>query len=205
MNRRQFLLSLVALGLTSCRSNSTKTAIPKGATVVALGDSLTFGYGSSANHDYPSLLAKKTGWQVINAGVNGDTSADVLARLDDVIAKNPDLVLLGVGGNDVLKRIAPKTTQDNLLKIISKLQNNGIDVIIIAQPHVSLGALLGKAQDNPIYKTVADETDTPLLSKTWSKVLSDVSLKSDKIHANDQGYACFTDELYAFLLQLGYI
>lgn len=173
--------------------------------MVALGDSLTFGYGSSANHNYPSLLAKKTGWQVINAGVNGDTSADVLARLDDVIAKNPDLVLLGVGGNDVLKRIAPKTTQDNLLKIISKLQNNGIDVIIIAQPHVSLGALLGKAEDNPIYKAVADETDTPLLSKTWSKVLSDVSLKSDKIHANDQGYAYFTDELYAFLLQLGYI
>lgn len=205
MKRRQFVGCLLATALLSaCSSIGQKQLLFKGATVVALGDSLTFGYGASRGQDYPSLLAKKTGWHIINAGINGDTSADVLARLDGVIAKEPALVLLGVGGNDVLRRVPSRQTKDNLKQIITTLQKNDIEVVVIAEPYFSVSALLGKAQDNPIYKEVAEEMDVPLFAKGWSAVLSDDKLKSDQIHANDQGYAKFAQALYEFLQKQGY-
>ncbi|WP_265088782.1 GDSL-type esterase/lipase family protein [Psychrobacter immobilis] len=59
----------------------------------ALGDSLTYGYSASIETAYPAVLADLSQWKVMNAGVNGDTSADVLARVDDIIKQSPDLVL----------------------------------------------------------------------------------------------------------------
>ena len=201
--RRRFLQIMgLLLILPACQKKQRFTRLPKGSKVVALGDSLTVGYG--AKQDYPALLEEKTGWRVINTGVNGDTSSDVLARLDDVIALKPQLVLLGVGGNDVLQRVPASTTSDNLTAIIEQLLAEDIAVVLIAEPHLSASALLGRARDNPIYKTVASSTGVPLFADEWSKILSDDALKSDQIHANEQGYAQFAQHLYQFLQELGY-
>lgn len=202
----QFILTTpLALALPACDDSPKFTLLPKGTKVVALGDSLTFGYGVPNSQSYPTLLANKTGWHIINAGVNGDTTQNVFDRLASVIDQNPKLILLGVGGNDVLRRVHPENTKNNLMQIIQTLQVKQIAVILIAQPHLSASALFGKASDNPIYKEVADETGVPLFDKIWSKILSDDSLKSDQIHANGAGYAYFADELYKFLQQLGYV
>lgn len=209
MNRRLFIstvsAALIATALPSCsQSNGGYSKIKAGERVVALGDSLTFGYGASQNLSYPKILAQKTGWEVINAGVNGDTTANVLSRLEGVIAQKPKLVLLGIGGNDVLRRIDSDVTKDNLLSIIDQLQNHDIEVILIAQPYLSPSNLIGKASDNPIYKQVAKQKDIPLFAKSWSRILSDNTLKSDQIHANDLGYRKFAEELYEFLQELGF-
>lgn len=208
-SRRHFLkfalLVPVVLALPACGDKPKFTPLPSGAKVVALGDSLTFGYGVDKAQSYPSVLASKTGWQVENLGVNGDTSQDVLSRLSMVVDKNPKLVLLGVGGNDVLRRVNPTTTKNNLTQIIQTLQAKQIPVVLIAQPHLSASALFGKASDNPVYQQVADDTGVPLLPKVWSEILSDNSLKSDQIHANAMGYAYFADKLHEFLRQLGYV
>ncbi|TWV81555.1 GDSL-type esterase/lipase family protein [Moraxella sp. VT-16-12] len=202
----QFILTTpLALALPACDDSPKFTPLPQGTKVAALGDSLTFGYGVPNSQSYPTLLANKTGWHIINAGVNGDTTQNVLDRLTSVIDQNPKLILLGVGGNDVLRRVHPENTKNNLIQIIQALQAKQIAVILIAQPHLSASALFGKASDNPIYKEVADETGVPLFDKIWSKILSDDSLKSDQIHANGAGYAYFADELYKFLQQLGYV
>lgn len=202
----QFILTApLALALPACDDSPKFTPLPKGTKVVALGDSLTFGYGVPNFQSYPTLLANKTGWHIINAGVNGDTTQNVFDRLTSVIDQNPKLILLGVGGNDVLRRVHPENTKNNLIQIIQTLQAKQIAVILIAQPHLSASALFGKASDNPIYKEVADKTGVPLFDKIWSKILSDDSLKSDQIHANGAGYAYFSDELYKFLQQLGYV
>lgn len=152
---------------------------------------------------YPKVLAQKTGWKIINAGVNGDTTANILSRLEEVIQKKPKLVLLSVGGNDVLRRIDSAVTKDNLLSIIHQLHDQDVIVVLIAQPHFSPSTLIGKASDNPIYKQVAEQTNIPLFSKSWSRILSDLRLSSDRIHANDMGYKKFAEELYQFLQQLG--
>lgn len=198
------LLGAGGLQVGCNRSAKLVDRLPSGSKVVALGDSLTYGYGVDPDAAYPAVLAELTGWQVINAGVNGDTSADVLHRLDEAIAKTPKLVLLGVGGNDVLRRINPDNTTANIGSVIDNLQAADIEVVLIAQPHFSASALFGKASDNPIYKQLGKDKQVPVLSDVWSQVMSDDSLKSDRIHANTAGYRYFASQLYAYLQQLGY-
>ncbi len=190
---------LTGISVTACSDEPSGQYLPADSTVIALGDSLTYGYGASPETSYPAVLATMTGWQVINAGVNGNTSADVLARTNEIVAQDPDLVLLGIGGNDVLQRTQPATTTENITATISKLKAADIPVILIAEPYFSSSALFGKASDNPIYKDIAASENVPLYSKGWSSVLSDDSLKSDQIHANAAGYRHFAEGLYAYL------
>lgn len=212
MNRRQFLIktailgSLSVVGLSACGEKVKKhTKIPKGSKVVALGDSLTFGYGADKNTSYPVKLAKNTGWNVINAGINGDTSEGVLNRVDKIIQQKPALVLLGIGGNDVLRKVPSSVTKDNIVKTINHLQAKNIPIVLIAEPYISASALFGKASDNPIYQEIANSHNVPLLSDVWSDILSDDKLKSDQIHANAEGYAVFADKLFVFLQEYGFV
>ena len=111
--------------------------------------------------------------------------------------------MLGVGGNDVLQRIEPETTRANITATLDKLQAANIPVVLIAQPHFSVSALFGKASDNPIYQDIADSEGILLYADGWSEVLSDDTLKSDKIHANNSGYRQFAEGLYEYLQEEG--
>ncbi|WP_201570924.1 GDSL-type esterase/lipase family protein [Psychrobacter nivimaris] len=195
----------VAISVIGCGSEPQQDILPAGSTVVALGDSLTYGYGANPKTAYPTVLAELSKWNVVNAGVNGDTSADVLTRVNEITEQNPDLVLLGVGGNDVLQRIAPDTTRANIVATIDTLQSNNIDVVLIAEPYLSTSALFGKASDNPLYEDIAEAEDIPLYSDGWSTVLSDEALKSDKIHANAAGYRQFAEGLHDYLKDEGWV
>lgn len=211
MKLRGRFLMLAGIGLsatisvTGCGSKPQQDTLPAGSTVVALGDSLTYGYGANPKTAYPTVLAELSKWNVVNAGVNGDTSADVLTRVNEIIEQNPDLVLLGVGGNDVLQRIAPDTTRANIVATIDTLQSKNIDVVLIAEPHLSTSALFGKASDNPLYEDIAEAKGIPLYSDGWSTVLSDEALKSDKIHANAAGYRQFAEGLHDYLKNEGWV
>lgn len=208
MNRRTFLTFAITLPLLTACSKSPKNAkIASGSKVIALGDSLTFGYGATPETAYPTVLASKTGWNVINEGINGDTSEGVLKRLDSVLEQNPALMLLGIGGNDVLQRVAPTTTKANISQIVDSIKAKNIPLVLIAEPYFSQSALFGVASDNPIYAEIAEEKNVPLFGKEddgWSAILSDKSLKSDQIHANSAGYAKFADNLYEFLKEQGF-
>lgn len=209
MRIRGKFLVLVSMGLagminmSGCSDDPQQNSLPAGSTVIALGDSLTYGYGASLDAAYPTVLANLSQWKVINAGVNGDTSADVLARVDDITAQNLDLVLLGVGGNDVLRRIPSETTRANINTTIETLQSENIEVVLIAEPYFSTSALFGKASDNPIYEEIADAKKIPLYSGGWSAVLSDNTLKPDRIHANTAGYRQFAEGLHEYLQEEG--
>ena len=211
MKLRGRLLMLAGMGLSAtisvagCGSEPQQDILPAGSTVVALGDSLTYGYGANPKTAYPTVLAELSKWNVVNAGVNGDTSADVLTRVNEITEQNPDLVLLGVGGNDVLQRSAPDTTRANIIATIDTLQSNNIDVVLIAEPYLSTSALFGKASDNPLYEDIAEAEDIPLYSDGWSTVLSDDALKSDKIHANAAGYRQFAEGLHEYLKDEGWV
>ncbi|WP_296209858.1 GDSL-type esterase/lipase family protein [Psychrobacter sp. UBA3480] len=196
---------LATISVTGCGSEPQQDTLPAGSTVVALGDSLTYGYGANPKTAYPTVLAELSKWNVVNAGVNGDTSADVLTRVNEITEQNPDLVLLGVGGNDVLQRIAPDTTRDNIIATIDTLQSNNIDIVLIAEPYFSTSALFGKASDNPLYEDIAEAEGIPLYSDGWSTILSDEALKSDKIHANAAGYRQFAEGLHDYLKDKGWV
>ena len=204
MNRRQFLIGSAILALAACSKRRNRAqALPQGSTVLALGDSLTYGYGAAPAAAYPVQLATLTGWKVINGGVSGDTTADALARLPELMRQQPKLVIISIGGNDFLRKLPESTTRANIGKIIQTVQAANIPAVLVAIPHFTVGALFGKLSDHPLYQEIAEQYRIPLLSGAWSEILGDKDLKSDQIHANAEGYRKFAELLKAFLEEQG--
>jgi len=200
-DRRYFVLgtaALAAVGVVGCgKKAAVGTPVAPGATVLALGDSLTFGTGATPETSYPAALARLSGWNVINAGVPGDTSAQILARTEPLLAEHrPALVLLGAGGNDLLRRLPDSQTRQNIETICGQCRAAGAQVMLIAVPAPSAAAaFIGSLADHPLYEEIAKAQKLPLYAKGWATVLSDASLRSDQIHANARGYEQFAQGL----------
>lgn len=201
------LLILPLAFLAACGNSSKKYApIPQGATVLILGDSLSYGTGANIGEDYPSLLAKSTRWNIINEGVPGDTTAGGLARLPDLLVEHqPKLLIVELGGNDLLHQTSPIEIAQNLNSILGLAKAQGIQAILVAIPEISaLKAAVGSLSDHPLYEKLAKETNTPLITDVFSDVLSDRTLKADQIHANAKGYAVVSEKFGEKLKELGY-
>ena len=215
-NRRQILLRLgaitsiatSALLLGACGKKGAKAAaIPAGATVLALGDSLTLGVGANAATAYPALLAERTGWKVVNAGVSGETSTQIAARLPGLLEQlQPALVILCAGGNDWLRRNSAQAAQAEIARMLQLCKSKGVPVLLVAVPELTLSAALtGRMRDHAIYASLAKDEKVPLLADAWTEVLGNDSLRADQVHANAAGYARFTDMLVAQLTATGYL
>lgn len=205
---KKFIYLLFVLILVSCSKNAEKyAAIPQGATVLILGDSLSYGTGANTGEDYPSLLTKSTGWDIINEGVPGDTTAGGLARLPDLLeVYQPKLLIVELGGNDLLRQTSPTEITQNLNSILALAKAQGIQTILVAIPEISaLKAAVGNLSDHPLYEKLAKETNTPLIADVFSDVLSDRALKADQIHANAKGYAVVSERFGEKLRDLGYL
>lgn len=205
---KQFLaVSLLPLILTACSQPPEFEALPRGANVLILGDSLSYGVGAQKGEDFPSLLASSTGWNIINAGVPGDTSADGLERLHDLLEQHEvDLLIVELGGNDFLRRVPEQQTMDNLRAILDEAKTYGIQPLLLAIPAFSpIGAAMGSLSDHDIYQRLANETGTPLITDVFSEVLAKNALKSDPIHPNAKGYSQVERSLYKSLKKLGFI
>ncbi len=201
MNRRHLLL-LAGLQsawlLTGCgRRKPAVSALPSGARVLALGDSLTAGYGAAPEQAWPAVLAQLTGWEVENEGVNGDTSAAALQRLDDLLAASRyDAVLVAIGGNDMLRGVSRQATKDNITAIVHRALAHTPYVALVATPAPApLRAAVGSLSDADFYEEVAAAEKVLLIPGVYSSVLSSAALRSDRIHANAKGYATVADRL----------
>ncbi|MCW5657511.1 MAG: arylesterase [Burkholderiaceae bacterium] len=207
MTRATALLGAWAVGaLAACgRRKRLGRVVPPGATVLALGDSLTFGTGATPDTSYPSVLAALSGWQVINAGVAGDTSAQALDRLPALLQEHqPALVLVSIGGNDLLRRLPEAQTRANLQRICELAQAAGAQVLVLAVPRPSVAAAFtGSLSDHPMYAEVSAALKLPLHAQGWSQVLADAALRSDQIHANAHGYAQMARRVYDAALAHG--
>jgi acyl-CoA hydrolase len=204
--RRRLLAALAAAPLAACGRKSPRyAAIPAGSTVLALGDSLTSGTGAAGGSDYPARLAGLTGWNVVNAGVPGNTSAQARERLPQLLAEHtPRLVLLSIGGNDFLRQVPEDATRANIAAMLDEIRAAGAQPVLIAVPRPAvMAALLRSLDDHPLYEALAEEQHVPLFASGWSRVLSDPALKADQIHANAAGYERFARELHGFLREAG--
>jgi lysophospholipase L1-like esterase len=195
--RRRVLLGVLALAACSGPATPHAAAVPVGATVLAFGDSITAGTGAQPSQSYPAQLAALTGWNVINAGVSGDTSAQALSRLPMLLAEHrPALVIVSIGGNDFLRRIAADETETNLRRMVAMVREANAQLLLVAVPQPSVGAAVGLGlSDHPMYARLAEELHVPLHAQGWSRVLGDEKLRSDQIHANAAGYRVFAEGL----------
>ena len=205
---KKLIAFLILIILAACGSDQPKNAsIPQGATVLILGDSLSYGTGANAGEDYPSLIAKAMNWNIVNAGVPGDTTAGGLARLPDLLNQHqPKLLIVELGGNDFLRRLPQDQTIANLKSILSLSKAQGISTVLVAIPEFNvLLAAVGNLSDHTMYETIAEETATPLITEVFSDVLSDKALKADEVHPNAQGYMEVGNKMREKLKQLGFV
>ena len=206
LSRREFLCisgaTIVATFASGCgKKVAAGLKINSGSSVLALGDSLTAGVGAAGETSYPGVLARLTGWSVVNAGVSGDTSAQALERLPALLLEHaPQLLLVSIGGNDFLRRLPEVQTRANVRKICELALTGGSQVVLIAIPAFSpAAAIVGSLSDHPMFHDIAQSLKLPLHAEGWSTVLGNPSLRSDQIHANAKGYAQFAQGLMVTL------
>jgi acyl-CoA thioesterase-1 len=164
----------------------------RGENIVSFGDSLTEGVGAGNSEDYPSLLAGLLQRPVVNAGRRGDTAADGLSRVEqDVLTRNPRLVIVLFGGNDFLRQVPLSETRKNLEEIVRRIQERGAMVVLV-------GIRLGLFTDeySPMYKEIAKKHGALYIPEVLKGILSDPKLKSDSIHPNGAGYRIMAERIF---------
>jgi len=205
MRFRSFL-ALLALLLAAACGQPKENALPAGTRVLALGDSLTAGTGVAPDEAWPALLAARTGWIVVNAGVSGDTSAGALQRLPALLEEHsPALVLVTLGGNDMLRKLPQGQTVANLGQILTLVKASGAKAVLLATPKPSIaGAVFNNLSAADFYRTLAKENQVPLIEDALADVLSDTQLKADQLHPNAAGHALLSKKLFDALKDIGY-
>jgi acyl-CoA thioesterase-1 len=203
---KKILITLIISILTTGCAKESLTPLPNNSTIVAFGDSLTFGYGASPKDSYPSLLKSKININVINEGVSGDTTEDGLDRIHEVLEENkPSLILIGLGGNDMLRKVNEEIIKDNLKKLIDISKASGSQVVLLATPKPSLIGAFTSLSDAGFYEEIAKEKNVPLIEDVYSKWLSKSEYKSDPIHLNAKGYEKVAEQIAEFLEDAGAI
>jgi acyl-CoA thioesterase-1 len=176
-------------------------------TIVIVGDSIAAGHGVDPAEAFPGLLQdrineKKLRYEVVNAGVSGDTTAGGVRRMPWLLKRRMDVLVLELGGNDGLRGITPKETQGNLDKIIALARDKNPDVqIIIAgmQMPQNMGEEYTR-EFREVFPTVAKEKQTKLIPFLLEGVGGKADLNlPDRIHPNPQGHKLIADTVWSAL------
>jgi acyl-CoA thioesterase I len=213
MKRVSGLMLAVLLLLGACRdepgpsksqaSEGRKTA----GIIVAMGDSLTAGYGVAIEESYPASLEKKLRaaghpYQVINAGVSGETSSGALSRLEWVLTMKPDIVILETGANDGLRGIDPQVAEDNIRKMLTTLRERGITVVLAGMRMVRNLGPGYVARFNDIYPKLAGESDVIFMPFFLEGVAMVRQLNlEDGLHPNPAGYGKIVENLFPYVVR----
>jgi len=169
--------------------------------VLALGDSLTAGYGLAPGKAFPAQLQAALAGngidaKVINGGVSGDTSAGGLARLDWLLGDKPDLVIVELGANDGLRGLDPDGTRDNLDRIIMRIRETGAHVLLtgmVAPPNLGSDYV---ERFNAIYPALAQKHGTAFYPFFLDGVAMDPALnQQDGIHPTAEGVAMIVEKI----------
>ncbi len=175
-------------------------------TIAALGDSLTAGLGLADEQAFPArleaaLAAAGVEVRVINAGVSGDTTAGGLARLDWMLAGDPDLVIVELGANDGLRGLDPARTFDNLDAILARLREENIEPVLtgmFAPPN--LGSEYGDAFNN-IFPRLAEDHGVVFYPFFLEGVAAQPALnQSDGIHPNAAGVDVIVERITPYIV-----
>jgi acyl-CoA thioesterase-1 len=178
------------------------TEPPARPKIVALGDSITAGLGVYQIDAYPAQLqalidADGYNMEMVNAGESGDTSATALRRLDFVLDPSAKILIVAVGGNDALRGVSPTATHDNILAIIKKAQEKGVDVLLAGmQAPPNLGTDYTEAF-SATFSRLSHETPAVYLPFLLEGVAGHPELNQDDgIHPNAAGHKIIAALIY---------
>ncbi len=188
---------LLLQGCDSLFNSKSLQLIPTSGTILAFGDSLTYGVGVEQQDSYPAVLARLTNRKVINAGISGEVTKDGLKRFEDeLIEAQPNLVILLEGGNDILRGHNLKNTKQNLASMIEIAQARNVQLVLIGVPAKNLFSNTAK-----LYSELAVEYNLVFSDKLISSLIRSPELKSDRIHFNQQGYKKMAQSIHKLLIE----
>ncbi|PZP56828.1 MAG: arylesterase [Micavibrio aeruginosavorus] len=196
MSIRAIILSLFLI------VSSSSAALAEKLRIVALGDSLTAGYGLQAGEDYANqlqqaLISKGLDVKIDNAGVSGDTTAGGLSRLEWVTAGEPKpaLVIVALGANDMLRAIDPSTTESNLRSILKNLKDKDIPAVLYGMKAPINMPPAYRKSFNDIYPTLSEEFDVPLYPFFLEGIAMNSKLNlDDGVHPTKEGVALMVEK-----------
>ena len=189
------LLGIVILALSAGEEITNKDS--NGTTIVAFGDSLVKGIGATSGNNFVDILEEKSGKEIINMGVSGNTTADGLRRIEDVANENPKVVIILLGGNDALRKVPADETFENLREIIRNIHNSGSAVILVGIQSGILGD-----QYKARFKDLAKEENVGFVPDILDGLFGKSEYMSDPIHPNNAGYAIIADRILPVLLDI---
>jgi len=189
------ILLLVFFGIRHSQEPKM-TLLSTTETILAMGDSLTYGFQVAPKHSYPYQLSKMSGNRVINAGINGETSSEGLDRLPKLL-EDPSIkiMILCLGANDIIQRQSITALKKNLKEMIQMAKGKGIRVLLVSVPNFTLFGL----SDLEIYEKIAKEENVVLAPNILADILEQPSLKIDQVHPNALGYEQMSKMIYARL------
>jgi len=185
-----FLLLLILTGGCS-REPEIKNIDSTGKNIICFGNSLTFGTGAKRSNSYPAILGRRLDIPVINAGVKGDKSKDGLMRIEeDVLNKEPLMVIIEFGGNDYLASVDKNETLKNIEKMVDLIQDKGAMVVL-------LEVKAGIWSDTYLkgFKKIAKEKKALLIPDILGGIMFKSEYMSDYIHPNDKGYKIMAERI----------
>ena len=202
VSRRSLLAAVGVAALAGLWARGTRppnAARPAaGDTIIAFGDSIVSGRGATPGHDFVSVLSRRAGLPILNAGRSGDTTRSALDRLDrDVLARNPRIVIVLLGGNDFLRRVPRDETFRNLETIVTRIRRRGAAVVLVG---VSVG--LFTDEYGAQYDALARRASAALVPGILDGIIGHADRMADAIHPNDRGYEIIADRLEPVLRDL---
>jgi len=212
---RRILSLFIVLLLAACGRDTTPAPAPaaapqattapeapqalKAPRIVFLGDSLTAGLGVPTDQSYPSLIAKRLAaqgldFEIVNAGVSGDTSAGGLRRLDWSLEGDVKLLVLALGANDGLRGLPTSDLKKNLASVLDRARAKQIPVILAGMEAPPNNGADYTREFRNVYADLAEEYDVPFIPFLLQGVAGNASLnQADGIHPNARGAEIVAD------------
>jgi acyl-CoA thioesterase-1 len=171
--------------------------------IAVLGDSLSV--SPSRESSFPAVLQRRLqaegyGWRVLNFGRNGDTTAQGLARVDQVLAERPDILILALGANDGLRGVPVETVQQNLEAIIRRAKAGGTRVLLCGMEAPPVNGWGYTVAFHGIFPGLARQHDLPLVPFLLTGVFGNPDLnQGDRVHPNARGAERIAQTIWPFL------
>ena len=197
---------LLSLSLTLLIPYTTPTQEPP-KTIVFFGDSITAGYGISLENAFPALIKEKIDslkldYQVVNAGLSGETTAGGLQIIDWVLRAQPNIFVLELGGNDGLRGLSLEETRKNLALMIDKIRAKSVKTkVILAGMQIPPNLGQEYTQDfQALYAEVAQEKKVELIPFLLVNVGGEKELNlADGIHPNERGHQIVAKTVWQYI------
>ena len=176
-------------------------------TIVAVGDSLTEGLGVEEEFAYPAVLEEKLktqgySYQVVNAGVSGETSSGTLSRIKWTLTLKPDIVILVTGANDGFRGIDPELIKSNIRTIVQRLKEKNVVVVLGGMQIVQNLGRDYTAAFSELYAEVARNEDIILIPFFLADVAANRDFnQADGIHPTAEGYRKIVDNIYPYVVE----